>query len=63
MMTDLSDFHRGESNKPGSKAGGILAYCAYSKDAHALQATAGFLLITGFACLGVAVYLIGGLPF
>jgi len=41
----------------------ILAYCAYSKDAHALQATAGFLLITGFACLGVAVYLIGGLPF
>ena len=44
-------------------AGGILAYCAYSKDAHALQATAGFLLITGFACLGVAVYLIGGLPF
>ena len=39
-------------------AGGILAYCAYSKDAHA--ATAGFLLITGFACLGVAVYLIGG---
>ena len=44
-------------------AGGISAYCAYSKDAHALQATAGFLLITGFACLGVAVYLIGGLPF
>ena len=42
-------------------AGGILAYCAYSKDAH--EATAGFLLITGFACLGVAVYLIGGLPF
>jgi hypothetical protein len=41
-------------------AGGILAYCAYSKDA---QATAGFFLITGFACLGVAVYLIGGLPF
>ena len=44
-------------------AGEILAYFAYSKDAHALQATAGFLLITGFACLGVAVYLIGGLPF
>ena len=42
-------------------AGGILAYSAYSKDAH--EATAGFLLITGFACLGVTVYLIGGLPF
>jgi hypothetical protein len=44
-------------------AGGTLACRAYSKDAEALQATAGFLLITGFACLGVAVYLMGGSPF
>jgi peptidoglycan/LPS O-acetylase OafA/YrhL len=43
--------------------GGILAYRAYSKDRGSLQATAGFLLVTGFACLGVAVYLIGGSPF
>ncbi|MGE5367693.1 MAG: hypothetical protein ACM3PO_10575 [Betaproteobacteria bacterium] len=44
-------------------AGGTLACRAYSKDGDALQTTAGFLLITGFACLGVAVYLIGGSPF
>jgi hypothetical protein len=41
-------------------AGGTLACRAYSKDTEALQATAGFLLMTGFACLGVAVYLMGG---
>lgn len=44
-------------------AGETLAYRAYSKDAAALQVTAGFLLITGFTCLGVAIYLIGGSPF
>jgi hypothetical protein len=41
----------------------ILAYRACSTDADSLQATAGLLLITGFACLGVAVYLIGGSRF
>jgi hypothetical protein len=41
-------------------AGGTLACRAYSKDTEALQATAGFLLMTGFACLGVALYLMGG---
>jgi peptidoglycan/LPS O-acetylase OafA/YrhL len=43
--------------------GGALACHAYSKDGGILQATAGFLLITGFACLGVAVHLVGGSPF
>jgi hypothetical protein len=43
-------------------AGGILAYRSYSKDRPTLQTTAGFLLIAGFACLGVAVYRIGGVP-
>jgi hypothetical protein len=39
-------------------AGGALAYRSYSKN----RTTAGFLLIAGFACLGVAVYLTGGSP-
>jgi putative effector of murein hydrolase len=42
--------------------GGILAYRAYSKDRQTLQTTAGFLLIAGFACLGFALYRIGGMP-
>ena len=53
----------GELGTAMALAGGILAYRAYSKDAAALQAPAGFLLITGFTCLGVAIYLIGGSPF
>ena len=53
----------GESGAAIILVGGIFACCAYCKDAGALQAMAGFLLITGFARLGVAVYLIGGLPF
>jgi len=44
-------------------AGGTLAYLAYSKDRPTLQTTAGFLLIAGFACLGIAVHLISGVPF
>ncbi|HZH82580.1 MAG TPA: hypothetical protein VFD87_05500 [Phototrophicaceae bacterium] len=43
-------------------AGGALAYRAYSKDRPILQKTAGLLLIVGFACLGVALYRIGGVP-
>ena len=39
-------------------AGGALAY----RDQLALQKTAGLLLIAGFACLGVALYRIGGVP-
>jgi hypothetical protein len=52
----------GELSVAGVFAGGTLAYWAYSKDGGALQTTAGFLLIMGFASLG-AVYLIGGSPF
>jgi len=39
--------------------GGTLAYRGYSKDRSALQTTAGFLLIAGFACLGIAIYRVG----
>jgi hypothetical protein len=53
----------GELGMATALAGGTLAYRVYSKDAAALQATAGFLLITGFTCLGVAIYLIDGSPF
>lgn len=53
----------GELGVATALAGEPLAYRAYSKDAAALQVTAGFLLITGFTCLGVAIYLIGGSPF
>jgi hypothetical protein len=53
----------GELGVAGVLAGGTLAYWAYSKDGGALQTTAGFLLIMGFAPLDAAVYLIGGLPF
>lgn len=53
----------GELGVATALAGGTLAYRAYSKDAAALQATAGFLLITGFTRLGVAIYLIGGSTF
>jgi hypothetical protein len=42
-------------------AGGTSAYRAYPKDRLVLQTMAGFLLIAGSACLGVALYvLIGG---
>jgi len=44
-------------------AGGTLAYRAIPRIKLALQTTAGFLLIIGFASLGVAVCLIGGPPF
>jgi len=40
-------------------AGGTLAYHGYSKNRSSLQKTAGFLLIAGFACLGVAIYRVG----
>jgi hypothetical protein len=53
----------GELGVATALVGETLAYRAYSKDAAALQVTAGFLLITGFTCLGVAIYLIGGSPF
>ena len=39
-------------------AGGLLAYRGYCKDQPTLQTTAGFLLIAGFACLGVAMQLV-----
>jgi hypothetical protein len=39
-------------------AGGVLAYRTYSKNRPTLQATAGLLLIIGFACLGIVI----GLP-
>jgi peptidoglycan/LPS O-acetylase OafA/YrhL len=41
---------------------GALAYRAYSKDRPTLQRTAGFLLVAGFACLGIAIYTIGAAP-
>jgi peptidoglycan/LPS O-acetylase OafA/YrhL len=43
-------------------AGGTLACGAHSKDRPTLQTTAGLLLIAGFACLGVAIYRVGGVP-
>jgi peptidoglycan/LPS O-acetylase OafA/YrhL len=43
-------------------AGGVLAYRAHLKNRPALQTTAGLLLITGFACLGVAISFIVGSP-
>jgi hypothetical protein len=39
-----------------------LAYRAYSKDRPTIRTVAGFLLIAGFACLGVALHRIGGVP-
>jgi hypothetical protein len=53
----------GELGVAGVLAGATLAYWAYSKDGGALQTTAGFLLIMGFASLGAAVYVIGRSPF
>ena len=43
-------------------ARGILAYRADLENRPALQTTAGLLLITGFACLGVAISLVVGSP-
>jgi peptidoglycan/LPS O-acetylase OafA/YrhL len=43
-------------------AGGLLAYRAHLKNRTTLQTTAGLLLITGFACLGVAISFIVGSP-
>jgi hypothetical protein len=43
-------------------AGGVLAYRAHLKNRTTLQTTAGLLLITGFACLGVAISFIVGSP-
>jgi hypothetical protein len=43
-------------------AGAILAYRAHLQNRPALQTTAGLLLITGFACLGVAISLVVGSP-
>jgi peptidoglycan/LPS O-acetylase OafA/YrhL len=43
-------------------AGGALAYRAHLKNRPALQRTAGLLLITGFACLGVAISFFVGSP-
>ena len=42
--------------------GGAFAYRAHLKNRLALQTTAGLLLITGFACLGVAISFIVGSP-
>ncbi len=44
----------------GLVAGGALAYGAYSRERLILQKTAGLLLVAGFACLGVALYRVGG---
>jgi peptidoglycan/LPS O-acetylase OafA/YrhL len=43
-------------------AGGVLAYRAQLKNRPALQTTAGLLLITGLACLGVALSFFIGSP-
>jgi hypothetical protein len=50
----------GELGLAISLAGAILAYRAYLKDQPALQTTAGLLLISGFACLGVAISFVVG---
>jgi hypothetical protein len=42
--------------------GGVLAYRSDSKYQLTLQTTAGFLLIAGFACFGVALYPFVGSP-
>jgi Na+-driven multidrug efflux pump len=42
-------------------AGGTLAH-SFSKDLPTIQTAAGFLLVAGFACVGVATYHIGGVP-
>ena len=39
--------------------GAVLAYRADLENRPTLQTTAGLLLIAGFACLGVAVFVIG----
>jgi hypothetical protein len=41
-------------------AGAVLAYRALLQNRPALQRMAGLLLITGFACLGVAISLVVG---
>ena len=43
-------------------AGGAFACRSFSKDRPTIQITAGFLLIAGFACVGVAIDHIGGVP-
>ena len=43
-------------------AGGVLAYRAHLKNRPALPTTAGLLLITGFARLGIAISFIVGSP-
>jgi len=42
--------------------GGALAHCGDSRNRLTLQTTAGFLLIAGFACVGVALYPLIGSP-
>jgi hypothetical protein len=43
-------------------AGAVLAYRACLQERPGLQTTAGWLLISGFACLGVAMSFTLGLP-
>jgi len=43
-------------------AGAVLAYRADLEKRPTLQTTAGLLLISGFACLGVAISLVVGSP-
>jgi len=52
----------GELGLATALAGGTLAYRGYSKDEPTLQATVGFLLIAGLACLGFAICSVGGVP-
>jgi hypothetical protein len=52
----------GELGIATALAGVVLAYRAHLKNRPALQTTAGLLLITGFACLGVAISLVVGSP-
>jgi hypothetical protein len=41
-------------------SGAVLAYRAHLKSRPALETTAGLLLISGFACLGVAISFVVG---
>ena len=52
----------GELGVAAVLAGAVVAYRAHLINRPALQTTAGLLLITGFACLGVALALFVGSP-
>jgi hypothetical protein len=52
----------GELGVVAALAGVLLACRAHLQNRPALQRTVGLLLITGFACLGVAISLVVGSP-